>query len=252
MENMRTVLPKLFFLTIAVCRFATVGFAQDKQISGKVIDSATQKAIQQASILNILSGNVLISKEDGSFTTTASEGQIYAFSANGYYSDTFYITNAILENGSIQVKLKSINATLQDVTVTASHYSIYQQDSIQRRRYFLQTIGEKKVPTISRANDLGFGIALNLDHYSKTEKNKRQARSMFEVIEEGAYINHRWNKDLIEKYTSFTGDELTNFMQQARPKYGWLRAHPAEEDMLYYINSQLKKLKLKKYKKEAE
>jgi hypothetical protein len=249
---MRPAILKTSFLALAACMFAVVSFAQDKQITGKIIDSATQKVIPLASILNVLSGNVLISKEDGSFTTTAYEGQIYAFSANGYYSDTFYITNTMIGSGLMQVKLKPIRSTLQDVTVVAGNYDLYQQDSLQRRRYFLQTVGEKKVPTISKANDLGFGIALNLDHYSKAEKNKRQARSMFEVIEEGAYINHRWNKDLVEKYTSFTGDELTNFMQLARPKYDWLRDHPSEEDMLYYINNQLKKLKLKKYKKEVE
>jgi hypothetical protein len=249
---MRHFLQKLFLLTMFILSFAATNHAQDKTIYGVIIDSITQKTIPQASILNVLSGKVLLSKDDGSFELTAYEGQFFAFSANGYYSDTFHITAPIFATGSMQVKMKPIRATLEDVTVVASSYSLYQLDSIERRRYFLQTVGEKKIPTVSKANDLGFGIALNLDHYSKTERNKRKARSMFEVIEEGAYINHRWTKELVEKYTSFLGDDLINFMQQARPSYDWLRDHPSEEDMLYYINSQLKKLKLTKFKKSTK
>jgi hypothetical protein len=32
-------------------------------------------------------------------------------------------------------------------------------------------------------------------------------------------------------------------MQESRPSYEWLRKHKTEEDIKYYINDQLKKIK---------
>jgi hypothetical protein len=141
------------------------------------------------------------------------------------------------------VRLKPLPSTLEDVTVTGS-YNHYQLDSIARRRHFLQTVGENEIPTFSRpSSDKDFGIAISLDRYGKTEKNKRKARSLFDITEEEAYINFRWNEKVVDKYTQFKNEELFAFMQKARPSYEWLRKHESEEDLLYYINSQLKKYK---------
>lgn len=227
-------------LLLCVCLTAS---AQKKAISGTITDSVTQKPVSWASILSVMNGNIVLSKKDGGFIVDASEGQILAFSANGYYSDTLTVSKDVWEKGTLLVRLKPIRSTLEGVTVTAGIHDEYQQDSIERRRYFLQTIGENKIPVVGRANDLGFGIAFNLDHYSKIEKNKRQARSLFDLVEETAYVNFRWEETLVEKYTGFSDEALADFMQKARPTYSWLRKHTTTEDLVYYINSQLKKMR---------
>ncbi len=133
-------------------------------------------------------------------------------------------------------------STLENVTIISS-YNRYQNDSVARRKNFLQTVGENKVNAVGKTNsDKDFGIAVNLDHFKKAEKNKRRARSLFEITEEEAYINFRWNDSVVEKYTNLSNDELTAFIQKSRPTYTWLRKHTSEEDLLYYINSQLKKM----------
>ena len=209
---------------------------------GNIVDKVNQQPLASASIRNIINGVTVISKKDGSFIIDVSDGNILAFSSNGYYTDTITINNKVLLSGVLQIKLKPLPSTLQDVTVTGS-YNRYQNDSIERRQQFLQTVGENKIKAISHTNsDKDFGIAINLDHFKKSEKNKRKARSLFEIIEEEAYINYRWNENVVEKYTNFTDDELTQFIQKSRPAYEWLRKHPTEEDLLYYINNQLKKI----------
>ena len=35
-------------------------------------------------------------------------------------------------------------------------------------------------------------------------------------------------------------EALQNFVQRHRPTYEWLRKHPKEEDIKYYINEKLK------------
>ena len=196
-----------------------------------------------AGIRNINSGANVLSHRDGSFNIDVAAGSILAITANGYYTDTLRINDSILAAGNLQVRLNPIPSTLQDVTVTGS-YNAYQLDSIARRRYFLQTVGENEIPVIGRpSSDKDFGIAISIDRYGKTETNKRKARSLFEITEEEAYINSRWTETLVTKYTRFTNDDLYAFMQKTRPSYDWLRKHQTEEDLLYYINSQLKKYK---------
>jgi hypothetical protein len=133
-------------------------------------------------------------------------------------------------------------STLQSVTVTAS-LNPYQRDSLARREEFLALVGKNSIPAISRANDLGFGVGINLDRFGKTEKRKRNARELFDVLEEDAYVNYRWTEAVVEKYTGYKGEQLFAFMEDHQPAYAWLRKHPTEEDLLYYINDRLKKSK---------
>ena len=128
--------------------------------------------------------------------------------------------------------------------VVTGNYTEYQHDSIARRREFLQVVGENKIPTVSRPNDdKSFGVAVNLDHFSKKEKNKRKARELFDITEEEAYINYRWNDSVVAKYTKLEADALIGFLQEYRPSYEWLRRHPQDEDIMYYINDRLKRRK---------
>ena len=217
--------------------------AQKKSLQGVITDKSNQQPVRNASIRNVISGNTIISKNDGSFIADVSQGNILAFSANGYYTDTITITDKLLLSGKLTVQLNPLPSTLENVTVTSS-YNYYQNDSLERRKYFLQTVGENKINALGHpSSDKDFGVAINLDHFKKTEKNKRRARSLFDITEEEAYINYRWNEAVVGKYTGFTNDELTSFIQKSRPSYTWLRKHTSEEDLLYYINSQLKKMR---------
>ena len=93
---------------------------------------------------------------------------------------------------------------------------------------------------------MGFGVGISLDRWSKKEKQERKARDIFEMMEEEAYVNFRWNEETVKKYTTFRDDELIEFMERNRPQYAWLRKNPTEESLLYYINTALKKEKKKK------
>ena len=235
-------IPGRFFFTILFLGAALMPVAaQKKSLRGTIQDKTNQQPIRMASIRNMINGTTVISKQDGSFIIDVTPGIILAFSANGYYTDTISISNINgLENG-LQIRLRPLPSTLENVTVTSSH-TRYQNDSLERRKQFLETVGENKISAVSRTNsEKDFGIAINLDHFDKKEKNKRKARSLFELTEEEAYINFRWNESVVEKYTNYSKDELTAFIQKSRPTYEWLRKHPTEEDLLYYINSQLKK-----------
>jgi hypothetical protein len=230
----------VFVAGLAVCSSA---FGQTVHLLGKIINKATSQAISGATVRNVNSATTRLSKPDGSFVATASGGQVFAFSANGFYTDTLTITDSVLRLSGLKIALRTLPTTLADVTVSA-RLNPYQRDSVARRNEFLALVGKSTIPTVSRANDLGFGVGINLDRLGKTERHKRKARSLFDVLEEDAYVNYRWNETLVNKYTSLAGEPLYAFMQGNQPGYAWLRKHLAEEDLLYYINDRLKKQRM--------
>jgi hypothetical protein len=216
------------------------GQSQKKVAAGTIVDSSTGTPIRSASITNVFSGSTVMSRTEGRFTVSISKGNILSFSASGYYTDTLTATDSVMALKEIAISLRPLPSTLPDVVVMGN-LNPYQLDSIERRKEFLSLVGEARIPVVSRANNNGFGVGINFDRFTKREKNKRNARDLFEITEQEAYINYRWNDSLVIKYTRFSGDTLTDFMQANRPTWEWLRKNESEEDLLFYINKSLKK-----------
>ncbi|HSC54206.1 MAG TPA: hypothetical protein VLC98_11310 [Phnomibacter sp.] len=237
---MLKLLKPLFFLVFLSCSFVSFSQTAAKVFSGVVLDAKTGKPLQSASITNVLKGITVMSHTEGRFTISINKGNILSFAAGGYYTDTLTATDSVMALSSLLLKLRPLPTTLPDAFVTAN-LNPYQRDSIARRKEFLSVVGEAKIPVVSRANNNGFGVGINIDRFTKREKKKRNARELFDVTEAEAYINYRWNDSLVYKYTKLEGDSLTEFMQANRPTWEWLRKNEGEEDMVYYINKSLKK-----------
>ncbi|MCU0394447.1 MAG: carboxypeptidase-like regulatory domain-containing protein, partial [Chitinophagaceae bacterium] len=152
--------------------FSLPGQAQKQVLQGTVRDKQTAAPLRTASIRNIFSGNTVVSRSAGQFSIPVSKGNILSFSATGYYTDTLTVTDSVLQLSELLIALRPLAPTLPDVTVTAG-MNAYQLDSLERRRQFLALVGESRIPTVGKANELGFGMAINLDHFSKREKKKR-------------------------------------------------------------------------------
>ncbi len=226
--------------------FSLAAFSQAKKpITGSVVDKNENTPVRMASITNISIGKTTVSRTNGTFEIEAATGHIIAYSANGFYADTLVLREENYLSGMLLLTLRPLPATLTNVTVMGS-MNPYQLDSVERRKSFLEDVGEKPIPTVSKATDMGFGVGISLDRWSKKEKRERKARDIFEMMEEEAYVNYRWNEEVVAKYTTFKLDELIEFMDRNRPQYLWLRKNPDEEALVYYINTALKKEKKKK------
>jgi hypothetical protein len=229
---MKYYLLSLMLLTTAF------SFAQKKKIIGVVLDSATKSRIENASITNLTRKNTSISNTKGFFSIEVSNGNILSVASINHHFDTLTLTEKLLNQDTVFFYLKAIAKNLKEVTVNAI-LNRYINDSTERRKRFLEDVGSNKIPTISKANS-GAGFGINLDRFSKREKNKRRAFEMFETMEMEQYINYRFSIQLVSRYTTLRDDSLIYFMQQHRPSYKWLRNHLTEEDIKYYINEQLK------------
>lgn len=212
-----------------------------RSVRGIIRDSATREPISMASVKNNVSGTTVMTNSKGLFNLPIASGQVISFAAVGYHFDTVYYTGSLLLQDTLQLELSALVVTsLGNVTVSTRGWSRYQLDSIQRHRDFFQSVGSTPLPAVSQANS-GAGIALNIDRYSKREKRKRNAIRFFDENEKEAYINYRYTPDLVSKYTGLKEEKLEEFMGKSRPDWEWLRKHPSETDLIYFINEQLKK-----------
>lgn len=225
---------------IVLLLVTSFSFGQEKNVKwGYLRDSVTHEAIVLASVTNISTKTTVMTSATGRFKIDLKENQIISFAAVGYYFDTLHYTNALLTKDTLELYLSPLAHNLGNVTVTSKGMSRYQLDSIERRNEFLHDIVSYKIPTFSDGNS-GAGIGLNIDRFSKHEKDKRRRYEFFETNEKEEYINYLFPASLVIKYSSLKDDELQQFMQQYRPTYDWLRKNKTEEDLMYYINEKLK------------
>lgn len=216
--------------------------AQKITVWGYLRDSVTNEPISLASVTNMNTGKTVMTSNTGRFRIEVNSNHVLSFAAVGYYFDTITYANKYLSHDTLLLTLSPLARNLGNVTVTAKGYNRYQLDSIERRNDFLQGTVDYKKPTVSIANS-GAGIGLNLDRFSRHERNKRKAHAFFDDNEKEAYINYRFPASLVAQFTGLKDEALQQFMQQYRPSAEWLRRHVTEEDIMYYINEKLKLFK---------
>lgn len=216
-----------------------------KTVWGYLIDSATNEPIESASITNLKKRNTVITNNKGLFKIEVNKNDILSIIAVGYHFDTVLYNGLIAASDTLHLYLVALKHNLNNVTVQNSGFSQYSIDSLERDRDFKEAMISPPLKTVELANSgAGFGISLN--RLSKKEKNKRNAVQFFKESEKEAYIDYRFSAAIVNKYSGLKNDDLQSFIQQYRPTYEWLRKHPKEEDVKYYINEKLKERKKNK------
>ncbi len=241
-SNPRSLLQIFFmkvFLGLLLCYVCLGTSAQSRLVWGYLRDSATHEPIVLASVTNINTKQTVMTGNTGRFSIELAEKQVITFAAVGYHFDTIHFEGKYFMMDTLSLHLSPLTYSLANVTVTSRAWSRYQLDSIERRKDFLQGTVSYKIPTVSNANS-GAGIGLNIDRFSRHERNKRKALAFFDTNEKEAYINYRFPASLVKRYTGFKDEKLQQFMQEYRPAAEWLRTHRTDEDIEYYINDKLK------------
>jgi len=243
---MQTDLPilKCILSTFCLVLITSNTFAQKKMKLGYVRDSATHQPLVNVLVTNEDTHTLTHTDDKGFFRVEANDGALIFFNAQNYRYDT--LRYGAMTPDTATVNMAPLANELAAVTVTAKGYSIYQQDSAKRRQAFLLDAGSPKMQTISKSNS-DAGIALNLDPIlKKKDRSKRKAFKTFDEIEQTNYVDYRFSRDIVSGYTGLQGDALSDFMEKYRPTYEWLRDHPADDDVFYYINDKLKEYSKKK------
>ena len=214
-------------------------------IKGYVRDSITGVPIVNAIISNENSKKMITPDQNGFFSITASRGDYIIINAFNYNYDTLKAVASLPD--TLRITLIRINEILPDVTVSTQGRTRYQLDSLRRHDEFVSDMGGiGKMPKVGKADNMGAGIGINLDAFArKRTKDRNKAYSTFTYLEKQAYIDYRFSPQNISQITGLKSDSLIAFMRQYTPSYDWLRGHPANEDVLYYVNEKLKEFNKK-------
>lgn len=237
---MSCVIKKLLLFASLVI-FSTGLFAQKRLVKGYVRDSITGVPITNAIISNEVTKKIVTPDANGYFSLTASRGDQIIINAFNYNFDTIRATSRTPD--TLYITLVRSSETLAGVTVTTTKgYSRYQLDSLRRRDEFVKDMGGiGKMPPVSKADNMGAGIGINLDAFArKRTKDRNKAYNTFDYLEKQAYIDYRFSPQTISQITGLKGDALVKFMRQNTPTYNWLREHPSNDDVLYYVNDKMK------------
>ncbi len=228
---------KLLFITAVLVLSFVTARGQERTVYGLLRDSITHFAIAEGKITNSRTAETSLSDKAGLFRIKAAPNDWISAVAPSYHFDS--ITYSILFTDTITIFLAPAGNLLPGVTVT-SKYTKYQLDSIRRREEFQQNVGTR-VPVVSRANSGGFGVGINLDRVFKQKDQQKQSyEKEFPAREKTAYVEYRFSPYIVAHFTGLKGEPLRNFMNRHTPKYEWLRKHPTNEDVMYYINDRLK------------
>lgn len=218
---------------------------QPRVINGYLSDSITHFSIANGTITNATAKKSVKSDERGFFRLEAVPGDFLYASAKSYRFDT--LVYSFIFTDTVTMYLSPAGNILPNVTVTTK-YNKYQLDSIERKTSFEQAMGEP-MKTFSSSHPSGFGLTFNLDKvFKKKYRDRKRDEVMFDKREKMQYIDYRYSPYIVTYYTGLKGNELRNFMKQNMPDYNWLRQHPSNEDILYYINDKLKAYKSTKHK----
>ena len=225
------------FVILLLLSSSIKGSAQ-QFLTGKVFKKNSTEVLISVSIHNISAQRYDLSEENGSYRIQVVPGDHVSFSSVGYVADTVTVTASML-TADFPVYLDVRAQTLKAVRVGA--FSNYQLDSMDRKKEYAWVYDHDNTPRVdpNRKGD-GVGVTLNIfRNAGSKEKQREKLEKRLAKEEEEYYIDYRYNKDNVAKYTHLTGDSLKQFMQKYRPSYEYCR-RAANVDILVYINDSYK------------
>ncbi|WP_207494472.1 hypothetical protein [Aridibaculum aurantiacum] len=236
---------KLFAAVVLLVILSAEGNSQGITLHGRLRDSITHFPVERGSITSFMSRQTVRSDLKGYFSILLQPNDHLQILAEGYKYDTLQFNYLFID--TVTIYLSPTGNILPGVTVR-TQYSKYQLDSINRRNEFEKNRGQVYKAVESRRSE-GFGLTINLDRFfKKKHRNQASGERMFNTLEQMAYINYRFSPHIVAYYTGLKGEPLRDFMHRYSPTYSWLRQHPTNEDVLYYINEKIKEYRAKQPK----
>jgi len=206
----------LLFIVFLVAKSAT---SQAYKIKGTVYDSSRIYPVELVTVLST-SGKGAITNADGYYEIEVTEKDSIWFSYLNKPTIKFpvlKISNPFAFDISLQVNVP----VLKEVKVRQRNYK---QDSIQNRRDYAKIFDYQRPGIKTTTPQYGAAAGFDLDEIINMFRFKRN-RSMLSFQkrlmqqEKDKFVDHRFNKPLVRRLTSLTGNELDSFMLIFRPPY---------------------------------
>ncbi|CAL1519989.1 carboxypeptidase-like regulatory domain-containing protein [Chitinophaga sp. MM2321] len=211
-------------------------------VTGQISDS-NKLVLPFATVTNINTGKRSLSDQGGYYKISASRNDRIVFTFVGYLPDTLRVSQTT-GTETVNVKMVVAGQFLKGVEIS-SQYTPYQIDSMERRQQYGYILDNPNKPLAGGNTPEGAGIVFSpITRFSKKEKQKRQFKKNYEVMEKEKYIDSRFTPLLVNQVTGLKGDSLQLFMRDNYPDYNVIRSLP-NNDLLYWITDKYKSWKAK-------
>lgn len=221
---------------LALFSFLLLQAGAQPTISGFLRDSVTHYPVVNGTVSNPGRHLKVQTDANGFFRIAVKPNELLYAVASGYRYDT--LRYSMLFSDTLTIYLAP-TGMLEGVTVR-SGYSRYQLDSLERRKNFELAYG-RAPQAVSSATSGGFGLSLSLDRFFKKKyRNLKKEEVQYKRNEEIAYVQSRFSPQQVAAATGLKGEELRQFLYRYTPTYTWLRQHPTQEELVYYLSDKLK------------
>ncbi len=207
------------FLLLLLLPFT--GFAQS--IHG-VVSTNLAGPLAEVSIVNIHSGEKLLSDAQGRFEIEAKPGQLIEFQKQGFKTARVRIGGMLVPFYRIILQPgppapANLNA--------GTGFQTFQEDSIYYHNLFKKQIN---FPTLTGLR----AIQSPFSALGKTNQQMLRFQREFAWIEQQKFVDYAFNEKLVKQLTGLSGDSATQYMRRYRPSYEMLRSM-AEYDFFRYV-----------------
>jgi hypothetical protein len=193
--------------------------AQWYKIKGTVYDSTRNYPLELVTVLST-SGKGTITNADGNYEIDVSEKDSIWFSYLNKPTVKFPVLK-IANPFAFDIALKVNVTVLKEVKVRQRNYKL---DSLQNRKDYAKAFDYQKPRLKSVTPQYGAAAGFDLDeiiNMFRFKRNKSMLAFQQRLLsqEQEKFVDHRFNKALVRRLTSLSGNELDSFMLLYRPSY---------------------------------
>jgi hypothetical protein len=221
------LLISLLFITVSVSA---------QTLRGTVMDGETMKPLPHVTVMNVATGQIAPTDEQGNFSIPANTGDPVSFSLPGYH----IIERNVPAEGNLTIMLLPLTVQMKEYILR--DYTPFQKDSMEMTALYKQELDKKPIkPGFSSANGGGISglIGGPVQKLSKSYKQNKRFRENFKKDMEQKYIDTKYTPALVTALTGFSGDSLAIFMNSYPMEYAFARS-ATELELKMWIRSNFK------------
>jgi hypothetical protein len=217
-------------LFVVLVLLAGITNAQVRTVYGTVYERTARFGMPGVSVMGS-SGAGAVTDSAGRYSIKLSYTDSISFSYQGKATMKIPVKEIPI-NRPFDMSLHVDITTLPTVIVEEKRRS-YQLDSIANREEYRKVFDYAPEYIASGSG----GVGVNLDALFSMRKIKRMEafREHLVMLEHDKYVDHRFNKPLVQKITGLQSPALDTFMVQYRPTYEMLQNFETEYEYYKYI-----------------
>jgi hypothetical protein len=202
------------FLSVFLFIMLYTRAAYGQNIHGQVVEDSAKTPMSNVAVVNIHTGQGVMTDLNGNFDLTAEKGQLIEFKRLGYKVARVRVPGIIppffkivMSKGAIELPEYVVNGIAND----------YVADSLRYRELYAR---ELDLPEMS-------GLDMIQHPFSALSKRNREIwafQKTYQYHQREKYIDYRFNDKLITQITGLKGDVLAAYKARYRPSYEQLRS----------------------------